>query len=373
MHDRKLFIRDIIYILHGMNALKSIKNRLVEYKDNLNKSNHNEKHNKKSAYYVPAIGTPLIFGFQMEAFPFKLNTLTNDSWLISTRPRIRKYFFQFFIPNSLLLKPEYTPSLETQLVYYYPVPSDTKFKQQHVEGRCAEVYYTYPMDYPYPAFPLQYDPTYPSKQRLMKFISEESKVISNTDKTLIFNFIKATKPTLNTLIGTLSDIWEAFKAVSDKGIESFKLNNGNRLGMAVYSASLAGLHLATNEKTIINYTETSPYYTRLPLYNKIQELAKKCAEISSEEVSKLSSKAWLGILWTPINCVPQLRIQGQFLTFYEFSAGCKQFGMICYSLDECEFWSDTIKDQEILKIIREKERKVDRFFGGKCPIASTNS
>jgi len=346
-----------------MNALKSIKNRLVEYKDNFIKYNHTEKHNKKSAYYVPVIGTPLIFGFQMEAFPFKLNALTNDSWVISMRPRIKNYFFQFFIPNSLLLKPEYTPIIGTQLLYYYPVPRDPKFEQQDAEERCVEVYYTYPISYTYPAVPLQYDPTYLSKQRLTKLISEESKVILNSDQTLIFNFIKATKPTISTPAATLSDIWETFKVVSDEEVELFKLNDGNKPKMAVYSASLAGLHLFTNEKTIINYIETSPYYTRLPLYNKIQELKKDCAEMNSEEVSKLSAKAWLGILWTPISCVPQLRIQGQFLTFYEFSAGCKQFGMICYNLDECEFWKDTLREEETLKIIKEEKRKAKRFFG----------
>lgn len=373
MNDKKLFNRDIIYILHGMNALKSIKNRLMEYKDNLNINFHCEKHSKRSMYYVPAAETPLIFGFQIEAFPFKLSALTNDSWVTFARPKIKKYFFQFFIPDSLFLKPEYASTLETQLFYYYPISSTDKFEQESTEEKCTEVYYTYPAEYVYPAYTLQYDPFYSSKQRLLNYIGEESKIVSNTSQTLIFNFIEATKPTVKTDKSplVLADIWNAFKVVSDKGIELFKENNGNRAVMAAYSVSLAGLHLSTSERTIISYIESSPYYTRLPLHNKMEDLAKKYTETSTEEISNLSPKAWLGVLWTPISCIPQLRIQGQFLIFYEFSAvcGCTQLGMLNYNVDDCEFWKDCSKDKATLKVLKEEEKKVKRFFGENYPIA----
>eukprot|EP00826_Nyctotherus_ovalis_P014947 TRINITY_DN14209_c0_g1_i4.p1 TRINITY_DN14209_c0_g1~~TRINITY_DN14209_c0_g1_i4.p1 ORF type:complete len:374 (-),score=111.46 TRINITY_DN14209_c0_g1_i4:55-1176(-) len=355
-----------------MKALKSIKNRLFNCKDSSNNCSYREKQNKR-LYYVPAVETSLLFGFQVEAFPLKPSALADDSWAMCTHPRIRKYFFQFFVPNSLFVK-----QAPAQLLYYFPVPSRGKFEQQGGFNGEAEMYYSYnyPVGYVYPTFASQYelaDPIYASRQRLMELVKEESKAISNTCKTLIFNLIEAAKPAIKTDTSalTLGDIWNAFAVLSSQGIELFKPSSTARIGMATYSASLSGLYLSTEEKRIIKYTETQPHYARLPLHNKLEELAKEHPEAAAKELTGLGKESWLAVLWTPVSCVPQVRIEGQFAVFYGLSkeCGCGQVGMVCYGLEKCEFWVESLKDKEALKVIEEEERKARKFFGGSCPTA----
>lgn len=371
MNDKKLFNRDIIYILHGMKALKSIKARLLNCRDSFNKCSYREKH-KKLLCYVPAVETSLIFGFQVETFPCGLATLADDSWTQCTYPRIKKYFFQFFVPHSLLAKQ--TPA---HLLCYFPVPAASKFEQQGGFNGGAELYYSYsyPVGFAYSAFASQCevpDLVHASRQRLAQLAEEESKPVSNTSKTLIFNLIEAAKPVIksDSSVPTLADIWNAFAVLSVQGIELFKSSSTARTAMAAYSPSLSGICLSTKEKTILKYAETQPHYARVPLHTKLEALAKEHPEAAGQ-VAGLDAESWLEVLWTPVNCAPQVRVEGQFAVFYGIAkeAGCRQIGMVCHGLEKCEFWMESLEDREVLRVIEEEERKAKKFFGGSCPTA----
>ena len=367
-----------------MNAIKSIKSRLAQSNNLLDYL----KWKEKTQYYIPIVGILLLFGFQIELVK------PNYYHPLFAHSRVKKYFFQFSVPDSLfnsIGNRDISRSDYFNRRYYYPINTDNQLTIKISKGKeydsnefDTDIGENYPDQYYYYGYPVSYsngsyldmrlqysiiDAIYCSKKRLLGYLKRESAPILSTDQTLIQDLMESARPKPNKF-DALSDIWNECKLISERGVELIKQIDETKTRMVAYSASLSGICLNINGEEVLTYHENLPYHMRLPLYDKIQELIKQYPMVSSEHISKLGAKSWLGIFLTPINCVPQLTILGQFLIFYELSAeyGCRQIGMICYNLDECEFWREVMTDEGSIETIKKEENEIKKFFNGKCPI-----
>ena len=459
MHKKTLFTRSIIYIMNGARAIKSIKNRLFEYRDCMSDMTRGRKAVRKTVYYVPIIGTPLTFGMQVKNDGCKADSIDsiNHGRILLGQPQVYKYFFQFFVPDYLFENSEtlsyykhqqYGSYYDTEsgvaqgIEYpvpgyagnvspsaYYPQPSSAAADHSDIVARLANFnisssptkqpsattplkkttpfyvkkrteeprpsvmpniiighvdnmvvnnnfQYQFPMyatpypSYPYmPYTPVSYHPValpehaYAAKQHLSKFINTATAPTLDSNKTLLHTFLKQISPSsfrIDAPDFTLAKLWEFYTEGCERGIELFKgVVLGERPKMASYAPSLSGLcvTLLQSEKPVtIEYYETVPYHMRVPLSNKIQELAEKNPALNSAKPCDIDSKSWFAVLWVPINCTAQLQITGQFLIYYKLSKEklCEQVAMMCHKLKECEFWKsiagcEAISDEAQIK------------------------
>lgn len=213
----------------------------------------------------------------------------------------------------------------------------------------------------YPPTPYT-NPTFDSIQRLKLLIGPTVPALE-TAETLLSEFMARTTPKFKAEINEsslISIIWDFYKNIE---IELFKREPSGKPKMAIYAVSLIGIsmtiHSVPNGK-VMNYVETKPYYQRLPLFDKIKELSENYPELLTVKLCDIEEKSWFGVMWVQANCTPQLQVLAQFSIYYKFSKelGCKQVGMWCDKLIECEFWKDIRVDKKSMEIIKEEESKL---------------
>ena len=362
--------RDIIYILYGITAVRSLKSRIVRYKEFQQNYLRAERPWTKLIHYVPVLGSPLVFGFQVKirSFFYFREECFKIPYLINTKSRVVNYFFQFFLPNSLLFSENAYDRITLPLELPNGISASQILSSKEVLEISSNDDWTrennsnrdtpkgYKKIHSYSSLQLQSD-IKRSKERLSKLLN--TKILINTNKSLLFNFLKNTEPIMQG--EGLSDIWEYYKDLDKTGIEILRQGKGKRPYIAVYSASLYGFHIITKKKMKMEYLEKEPQYACIPLFDKVKELSVKYPDVTSLMMDDIDEQSWFGAYWAPIVCVPQVKITGRFLTLHKLTEGSR-IAVDCCNLESCDYWKDIQEDLKIKEFIKEEKSKTQQFL-----------
>lgn len=87
----------------------------------------------------------------------------------------------------------------------------------------------------------------------------------------------------------------------------------------------------------LQYTEHSPPHRRVPLFEKISELARSHPALMTLKGVEISPESWMAVSWYPIYSIPcqqnQKDLAASFLTFHTFSSSSKDSGSKYEELD----------------------------------------
>lgn len=365
MHGSKLFNRDIIYILYGITAIRSLKNRLIGYKEVQRKYLRSEKAWEKATHYVPILASPLVFGFQAEVDPrsYRSESAFCIPSLTTSGIRVNKYFFQFFVPNRLVAGPSEHLALAEEIEDMNLCGTNCEDSIAH---SCVSEFKEPLMScFEHPAAddcaPVLHGNVAASKQRLSQLLTPNVKISVNKSANLLLNFLKLTAPSIEGSDAKISLIWQYYRSLDNTGLEVFKNGPDSKVKMAVYSASLYGIHIKTKEQEEIKYLEQDPQYAQIPLFDKVQELSQKYPSLLTLNMADVEEDSWFGVYWAPLACAPHLKITGRFLTLHKV-AGCSRIAVDCRSLDVCEYWGEVLEDKESKELVEEEKEKALRFL-----------
>lgn len=351
----------------------------------------------KFNHYVPIIDTHLTFGFQISVGAIKAypQELLNRDKVLQGKPKIRKYFFQFFVPDKIFHNERDPNTLEPcfynvipQNLYFSPpitayeintTPYKSSYEKTALKLSNAKEFYPKLVEkslarytgsiinaniqYGIPGYFAAIETSgflynnYESSCRLKKWVQKDLEF--NKEEEIFEKFLRLSTPKLEQekdLI--LNDLWLYYESISERGIELLIKNSSERPKIVAYAASLSGISILSNKRTIITYNEIEPQHNRIPLFMKVEELSQTYECLQSSLIKEIDAESWFKVLWSPMNCTPQLHASAQVEVAYKFHPqyGCERIGIHCYKLKGCKFWSEILKYKETADRINEEEQ-----------------
>eukprot|EP00826_Nyctotherus_ovalis_P034630 TRINITY_DN2902_c0_g1_i1.p1 TRINITY_DN2902_c0_g1~~TRINITY_DN2902_c0_g1_i1.p1 ORF type:complete len:337 (-),score=69.53 TRINITY_DN2902_c0_g1_i1:1364-2374(-) len=316
--------------------------------------------------------------------------------LTSSNIQVKKYFFQFFVPDNLVCSQskDLLPieSLVPDPLHDHELSNCNKSDYKGIEDgnlgdfscgdnycendsiahNCVNEFEESLINcFEYPVMnnctPVLHGIVAVSQQRLTQLLTPTIKISVSESASLLLNFLKLTAPSIKSNDTNISHIWQYYKSLDNTGLEIFKSCSNNSVQMAVYSASLYGIHIKTKEREEIEYLERDPQYAQIPLFKKVQELSLKYPSLFTLSMADMEEDSWFGVCWVPLVCVPHLKIAGRFLTLYKL-VGCSRIAVDCCNLDACEYWREVLEDKESKELVEEEKEKALRFLS----VSTTN-
>lgn len=334
IHKKNVFQRDLDYALNGKKIVKSIQNRLNTYAlhlfrkkrgsnarmDKFDDFKNNIKLSKKE-FYVKIINISQSFGIKIEvdtahqSFGHRkpINIFTaNFNKIVKAGIKIKSLIFSFAIPDHQLVVDE--SMLGTQDI----LPLESKFSEPdnlltnlelfrsqsttnsglNVEKRVV----TQKLSTKSKSYNLN-SSRYVPKNIVSHKENLEVKVAYSPFET----FLLCSTPFVTELLqtDTLASVLSNMETFSDLGVEvSYKDSSGNSC-LDVYLPTLKSLWIVYRpdfqrvDFETVEYSESEPFYNRVPFLDKVQELegSHECSQALQVQLPLILSTSWIWIEW----------------------------------------------------------------------------